>query len=393
MEAAVTEYHEILKQEIYLAGPNEMNDPNEGQLNMSWGADEVAWDGLVNHFLRATALTQASIASEQEMAGGVIVPGYHHLTRQAEGFAQDIAQLAEIRESARTTTAGLYGKTFVADRLAAALEPLNEKVHEALAQYRFTGAALVPIVYETDGGRSIPRFHFPSTPPDWAWRLPKPSHRRIPALYLAKMSEMTTRPWYAACFSKTYESQAMWLHYGQAGRGICMEFDTDYLQSENGELLDVRYETLLLKVEFFPYLVRITELEGMNIYKNGNRTSLLVPDFVSEEHRVNWHNEVVERTKQIALTKTDDWRAEEEVRLLRIDLLDRGPGHITYPSKALTGIIFGERATEETKHAVRSIMISKHRHSPLEHFLFFDAVTQPNGRVHRMPSEEQIYRM
>ena len=172
-----------------------------------------------------------------------------------------------------------------------------------------------------------------------------------------------------------------------------MEFDTDFLQSENGDLLDVNYEPLLPRVEFFPYLVRITELEAMNIFKNGNRTSFLTPDFASEEHRIQWHNEVVERTKQIALTKTDDWRAEEEVRLLRMDLLDRGPGHVTYPSRALTGIIFGEKATDETKDAVRSIMISKQRHSPLEHFLFYDAVTQPNGRVHRRHSEEQIYRM
>ena len=389
----MTQYAEILKQEIYLAGPNEMNDPNEGQLNMSWEADEVAWDGFIDHFLRASALTQGCASSEQAMAGGVIVPGYHNLTRQAEGFAQDIAQLPEIRQATRTTAASLYGNTFDVGRLTAALEPLNEKVHEALSQHSFAGAAIVPIVHETEGGRSTPRFSHPFTPPAWAWRLARPSDKRVPALYLAKMSEMTTRPWYAACFSNTYASQAMWLHYGQGGRGICMEFDTDFLQSENGDLLDVKYETLLSTVEFFPYLVRITELEGMNIYKNRNRTSSLTPDFASEDRRIQWNNEVEERTKQIALTKTDDWRAEEEVRLLRLDLLDRGPGHITYPSRALTGIIFGEKATDETKDAVRSIMISKQRHSPLEYFLFYDAVTQPNGRVHRRPSEEQIYRM
>ena len=285
-EAAVTEYAEILKQEIYLAGPDEMNDPNEGQLNMLWNADEVAWDGLLDHFLRASTLTQGITPSEQAMVGGVIVPGYHRLTQQSEGFAQDIAQLPEIREATNTTAATLYGNTFDAARLAAALEPLNEKVHEALAQHRFAGAALIPIVYEREGGRSTPRFRFPITPPEWAWRLPKPSHKRVPSLYLAKMSEMTTRPWYAACFSKTYASQAMWLHYGQAGRGVCMEFDTDYLQSENRDLLDVNYETLLPRVEFFPYLVRITELEGMNIYGHGNRRSSLTPDLASEEHRI-----------------------------------------------------------------------------------------------------------
>ena len=392
VEAAVTEYAEILKQEIYLASPSEMNDPSEGQLNMLWEADEVAWDGLLDHFLRASTLTQGSTPTEQAMAGGVIVPGHHHLTQQAEGFARDIAQLPEIREAARGTAETLYGNTFGLYQLAAALEPINEKVHEALVEYRFAGAALVPIVYETVSGRPTPRYRFPPTPSEQAWRLPKPSHTRVPTLYLSKMSEMTTRPWYAACFSKTYASQAMWLHYGQSGRGICLEFDSDYLESEDGDLLEVTYEALLPRVDFFPYLVRITELEGMNIYTHGNRKSSLTPDFASEQHGTSWHNEVVKRTKQIALTKTEDWRTEEEVRLLRVDLLDRGPRLITYPSKALTGIIFGERATEDTKDAVRSIMMSKHRHSPLETFLFYDAVTQPNGRVHRKPSAVQIYR-
>ena len=391
IESAITKHAEIAKQEIYLASPHEMNDPNEGVLNMSWNADAVAWDGLLDHFVRTSAITQGSSPSEQEMSGGVILPGHHNLTQQAEGFAQDISDLPEIREAKNTTAANLYGTTSDVRGLTAALESLNEKVHQTLRLHRFNGAALIPLVYETSNGRSIPRFRFPPTPPEWAWQLPRLPHTEVPALYVAKMSEVSIRPWYAACFSKTFQSQAMWHHYGQARSGICLEFETELLKLEEGELVDVLYEGQLPEIEFFPYVTRLTELEYRKIFRYQGRTSCITPDFSNEDQRLKWHQEIDNRTKQIALTKTDDWSTEEEVRLLKMDLLDKGPRAITYPSKALTGIIFGERASDETKDAVRSVMISKHRHSPLGDFLLFDAVTHPNGRVERRPSAIQFF--
>ena len=393
VEAAVSKYAEISRQEINLASPHELNDPNESRLNMYWQADKVAWDGFVDHFLQASVITQSSTTLEQESVGGIVIPGHHQLTNQAKGFARDIGDIPEIREAVSDTSAKLYDNEFDAGRIAGALEPLNEIVHQALTRYKFNGSALIPLAYETRNGRPVPTFRIPPPPPEWALNIPRPTHKKVPGLYVAKMAEMSTRPWYAACFSKSYANQAMWQHYGQAGHGVCLEFDAERLQLERVEVHEVNYEPTLPRMDFFPYLTRITELEAMSIYKNRNRTSSLTPDFASEEHRLKWHAEVVERTKRIALTKTSDWGPEEEIRLLRIDLLDAGSGTVAFPSEALTGIIFGEKATDETKDAIRSIMISKHRHSPLSNFLFYDAVTLSNGKVHRQPSEEQLYDM
>ena len=391
INAAISQFAEISKQEIYLASPHEMNDPNEGILNVSWNADEVAWDGFIEHFLRTSIITQSSTPLEQEMSGGVIVPGYNNLTHQAEGHARDVGNLPEIQSARRTTASELYGNTFDADALARALKPLNDRVHETLRRYRFSGATLIPIVYETSGGRSVPRFSMPPTPSEWAWRLPAPPHEKVPTLYASKIAELTTRAWYAACFSNTFESQAMWLHYAQSRQGICMEFETDDLQFDGCSFLDVQYEQQLPMLDFFPYLTRITEAEALAIYQSGSRKSVLKPDWTVEEDRMGWHKEVDGRTKRVALTKTNDWQAEQEVRLLRVDLFDKGPSHVIYPSRALTGIIFGEQATEDTKNAVRSIMISKHRHSPIGDFIFYDAYTTPNGTVWRRPCEQQLW--
>ena len=394
VEAAITGFAEIAKQEIYLADPSEMNDRNEVRLNVSWSADEIAWDGLLDHFVRSSAITQSSTPVEQIAVGGIIIPGYHHLTNQAEGYGKDIRDLPEIRDAVRTTAENLYGTTVsIPIGMARALAPLNEQIKQAVSRYKFTGPTIIPMVNQTDehSGRTIPRFQFPPTPSALARLVPNPPHTRLTDLYTARMSELTTRSWYAACFSKTYQRQAMWAHYAQKGKGICLEFETDSLHLKQCQLLDVEYADHLPEVELFPYAgARLVEREAMSIYRPLGQKSSLTPDFESQERRLLWNQGLDSRTKQAALTKTSDWAYEQEMRLLSVHLLDGGPEIVTYPSDALTGIIFGEETSEEIKNTVRSIMLSKHRHSRLATFTLYDAITQSNGLVHKMPCTEQI---
>ena len=392
---AVKGFAEIAKQEIYLASPGEMNDPNEVRLNALWEADDIAWDGLLDHFVRSSAITQSSTPTEQIGVGGIIIPGYHNLTNQAEGYGKDIRGLPEIRDAVRTTAENLYGKRFNTDGMARALAPLNEQIKRAVSSYPFNGPTIIPIVDQTDErtGRTTPRFQFPQTPSLSARLGPNPPHTRFPEFYAARMSELSTRPWYAACFSKTYEHQSMWTHYSETGKGICLEFETDHLKIEHCQLLDVVYADYLPEVNLFPYAGgRFVEREAMSIYRPLGRRSSLTPDFESEEKRLLWHRGFDDRTKQAALTKTSGWSYEQEVRLLSMHLLDRGPEIVRYLSDALTGIIFGEGTSDEVKNAVRTIMLIKHRHSPIGNFLFYDAVTLPNGLIHKMPCKEQLPR-
>ena len=372
-----------------------MNDRNEVRLNALWEADDIAWDGLLDHFVRSSAITQSSTPNEQIGAGGIIIPGYHILTNQAEGYGKDIRGLPEIRDAVRTAAENLYGKRFDTNGMAGALAPLNKQIKQAVSSYPFNGPTIIPIVNQTDErtGRTTPRFQFPQTPPLSARLGPNPPHTRLPEFYAARMSELSTRPWYAACFSKTYQHQSMWTHYAETGKGICLEFETDRLEIEHCQLLDVVYADYLPEVELFPYAgARFVESEAMSIYRRLGQSSALTPDFNSPEHRTLWHEGFDNRTKQAALTKTSGWAYEQEVRLLSMHVLDPGPGIVRYPSDALTGIIFGEETSYEIKNAVRTIMLIKHRHSPLGNFLFYDAVTQPNGLIHKMPSTEQLPR-
>ena len=385
---AVTGFAEVAKQEIYLASPGEMNDRSEVRLNALWEADDGAWDGLLDHFVRSSAITQCSTPNEQIGVGGIIIPGYHILTNQAAGYGKDIRGLPEIRDAARTAAKNLYGNRFNTNGMARALAPLNERIRQAVSSYPFNGPTIISIVNQTDErtGRTTPRFQFPQTPSLSARSGPNPPHTSLPELYAARMSELSTRPWYAACFSKTYEHQSMWTHYAETGKGVCLEFETDHLEIQHCQLLDVAYADYLPEVDLFPYAgARLVESEARPI-------NALPSDFKSSDQWTRWIEGFDHRTKQAALTKTSGWAYEQEVRLLSMHALDGGPELVRYPSDALTGIIFGEETSEEIKNAVRTIMLIKHRHSPIGNFLFYDAVTQPNGLIRKMPCTEQLPR-
>ncbi len=388
VSAAVTGFAEVAKQEIYLASPGEMNDRNEVRLNALWQADDIAWDGLLDHFVRSSAITQSSTPNEQIGAGGIIIPGYHILTNQAEGYGKDIRGLPEIRDAVRTAAENLYGNRFNTNGMARALAPLNEQIKQAVSSYPFNGPTIIPIVDQTDErtGRTTPRFQFPKTPPLSARLDPNPPHTDLPEIYAARMSELSTRPWYAACFSKTYQDQSMWTHYAETGKGVCLEFETDHLEIEHCQLLDVVYADHLPEVELFPYA------GAMLVESETKPLNALPSDFKSSDQWTRWIEGFDNRTRQAALSKTSGWAYEQEVRMLKVHGLDGGPEIVRYPSNALTGIIFGEETSDEIKNAVRLIMLIKHRHSPLGNFSFYDAVTQPNGLIHKMPCKEQLPR-
>jgi hypothetical protein len=44
-------YQELEKQEIYFSLPEELNDPMEGFLDISWSGDEIVWTNLLRNYL------------------------------------------------------------------------------------------------------------------------------------------------------------------------------------------------------------------------------------------------------------------------------------------------------------------------------------------------------
>ena len=57
---------------------------------------------------------------------------------------------------------------------------------------------------------------------------------------------------------------------------------------------------------------------------------------------------------------------------------------VQYPVRALKGIIFGNRITEEDRESILEVVLSKHYVSPMQQdFCFWEAEPQPNGSMYK----------
>lgn len=112
------------------------------------------------------------------------------------------------------------------------------------------------------------------------------------------------------CFSKNYSKTTMWTHYAKNHEGVCLVFDLSHLDPF------IDYEAS-----------RFTQ--GPVDYDN--------------YYPVNYMKSKIEGIRKLFLTKSNDWKYEEEYRYILFDSLD----FIKFHKDFLKGVIFGLRVTNE----------------------------------------------
>jgi hypothetical protein len=135
------------------------------------------------------------------------------------------------------------------------------------------------------------------------------------------------------CFSKHHNNLLRWAHYADNHRGICLEYDIPD-DVHRTSFFPIKYsesQPVLEKVERFP--------EGD---PNVGALSLKIQDAVF-------------------LTKSEDWKYEEEWRMLRITErpLEKGEKH-AIPGK-LSAVYFGLRTNEAAKKIIYRLVPSESR--------------------------------
>jgi hypothetical protein len=104
------EHEELEKQEIYLAAPDEMNDPMEGYKDVFWLGDSVLWRNFFRHYLRCLAETTIELLlSDDASVGEVKIPVR---TREADFPTESY------RQTIRKATAAFLAHPTVANLLA-----------------------------------------------------------------------------------------------------------------------------------------------------------------------------------------------------------------------------------------------------------------------------------
>lgn len=107
-----------------------------------------------------------------------------------------------------------------------------------------------------------------------------------------------------ACFSEEKTNVLMWAYYAEGQKGICIEFDTDKDPLFFEKLYQVKYKDTIATAKLTDYIVN---------YRN------------------------------VVLTKSTEWRHENEWRVIREDVAD---GLCTINPQAITRIIFGSKSAD-----------------------------------------------
>ena len=128
------------------------------------------------------------------------------------------------------------------------------------------------------------------------------------------------------CLSRIPNSILMWAHYANAHCGFCLQF------------LDEPSD---------PFGV---EIKAAGPHDNGVRIVPMQVDYSEKYPVVNRLNDShLELAKKMYFTKAKEWKYEKEWRMVN----ENGPGPHQFPSRFLTGVIFGLRMKDKHKDMIR----------------------------------------
>ncbi len=193
-------------------------------------------------------------------------------------------------------------------------------------------------------------------------------------------------PWRAACFSRTCTNASSWAVYAKEHTGAALVFrpvvengrsflpltgaigsnhtlgqpSTTIRGAMKGELSPVTYTNRPPEVDFFQSLGR---LPRPKLDRAWHRDRAGTPSQMIDAARINdaaWRTAYWESFKSVATTKLEDWKHEQECRIVQPDMLglyeQDADAVVEYDFSCLAGIVFGLRSGERDKLEVMRIV-------------------------------------
>ena len=460
IDAILGERKELENQEIYFCPPDKLNDPMEDYKDLFWQGDGIVWRNLLKHYL--ACLTQSVIAAfimgkdyDARLARNFVFTTPSTLpTEQLRGVHRRVCdaffgtnKLAELPAMlARRTSAlrreetefclravhGIALKCVITilreDRV---LPPVNEtppvpqfteqdvlenlfKVLNGLKEQEVESkpemlAALFGASAHVNRQMDLIRYLGVTDDLSKAWHT---IFYAFPEHYVDSLRDLVYFNWYAACFVADPTHAAMWGHYGDGHKGICLKFRaeekrgltpvlklhgiTGWHSGSNGgahiygdiklPFERITYTEKLPEVDFFRSIGRIPApvLKSQWYSDEQGNASACAEDVFG--NMSDWHQRYCTSFKQLSLTKLRDWRYEDEYRLTLTSPLDSfseaKDRKLKYRFSDLEGIIFGIKTPLADKTRIIDIVAAKCKAEGRKSFAFSQAAYDArNGKI------------
>ena len=230
----------------------------------------------------------------------------------------------------------------------------------------------------------------------------------FPKIYLNEVERLLWPKWYTACFMKDYHNSSVWGHYGDKHTGACLIFESGkighldsfqlYEMTDRGNrtpktkilFIKVRYTNKPGKVDLFRSLGRLSADDLIKLWytdKEGN-ISECATHLLHDNDTYNWREDYWENFYRDIATKTEDWKYEQEYRLILKDMsgkYDEGDRRtLRYDFNSLKGIIFGIKVSDDDKLKIIGIIQEKCEKYKRTDFKFYQAYYSPeHGNIQK----------
>jgi hypothetical protein len=445
IENLLGECEELEKQEIYFSDISSLNDPMEGFREYFWSGDLVVWKNLLRHYLLCLERIVTLAWVREELFTSEDIPvflgeGMLPTTEYKQMFLEicdrffEIDGVNEYLEFLASSPRKISREelcihlTFI-HRLACQIIAEIHKEHHELqlnlsmshADYsnrlkQYVGAwreignnkedlrkidALFtrPLDLELMVGSD----DIPIIKRNWFAIL-----TQFPKDYLNEIIKLLYPEGYVACFVDDCTNAAVWAHYGDGHRGVCLKFKTTEKDScptidlrgitgwRNSEPVygyqtfkfhKINYSNQFPSIDFFKFLGRLPIPQLLRQWysdRDGNRTPCA--DWMNADTIDDWRKEYWNNYEHGFFTKLKEWEYEQEQRLLLSSGLDfcKEPEtrKFTYKFEDLEAIIFGMRTRIEDKIRIKRIIDAKCKEHNRDNFDFYQASYSPSlGRM------------
>lgn len=190
--------------------------------------------------------------------------------------------------------------------------------------------------------------------------------------YICEITKWCFPNYFMVCFSKNCENSSMWSYYADAHKGVCLiyeisddnqelvvkkppAFGIPYGENKKLKFYNIDYQKKLLRIEFFSHCLKILQLKdelrnGWIFNEDGNFSKSFVKMIDDKE---GWLKEYEKLVFGVATRKDEDWKHEEEMRLIMPDywkdeICSTGAA-MEYDFSKLVGVIFGINTPEDVK--------------------------------------------
>jgi hypothetical protein len=438
------EFQELERQEIYFASASELNDPMEGLRDIFWTGDAIVWRNLIIHYIKSLERIYFlfQLQGPEQAIDERNLPGMHELmgypTEAKKKIVEEIISklfaspyisklpdaFARRKTPVRRNELTMCLRTIHAQVLSAINEvyaehslatPLKTKagVVELPENSPEIDSSIIDILEQDSMGPSSERFfsllNILTESMLWSKQSADASVPQMgsvafmlvdfPGKFVSKLEGEIFPPWYTASFLSECSNSAVWGHYGDNHRGVCLKFRTiakdgkEHVQLKtecgvNGagtvfemrphQFRPVRYDTKPLPIDFFRFIGRMPKFQlNAMWYKDASGNSSICGEHLAADKEGAWGESYWDNYLKGLCVKLKEWEYEKEYRLIVhgdfVDYSKSADRKLFYDFNSLEAIIFGIKTSREDKLKIVRIIQQKCQLAKRTDFEFYQA--------------------